>query len=639
MQCQRLETMPIDATSAPADGPSQGDVLIGRYRLDRLLGEGAWARVWLARDLETLSPVAVKLLKAAHSSTMGGREQFDHEAAVLARLRSPHIVRIASIEHTADGLPFLVMEYVRGLSVRQILLRHGPLDPGSVARLADGVLRALRVAHAEGLVHRDIKPSNLLVTKAPGSSRPIAKVVDFGVATALSEGVSSLGDEDDESPLFCSPRYAAPEVLDGRPTAASDLYSLGIVLAEMLEGEAPWPQEDPLEVARLHLSESAVPLGPVVQSSGLLEVIEQATRKSLDDRFGDASEMLAALHRAAASPSKRETVTGAFHSAQRGADRDAAALAAPPDPTPLAPAAPAAETRPVVPAALRRAVRRSTADPADRRAALPGAPEPVAAPSPAASTRPVPTSGMRSPRRPRPVPAPAPPPAESVPVRRAREAAERAAQIRAELPSRQAEPTPLAGSSPAPAAPSPDAADATAAAAPPAPGPGQGPVQTPEPVDAAVREPGPPPSQPVPRSAGPASLDEQPAPTQPPEVRPQRRAADTPGPTPLAGSRAVAAEPETAPAAPDASAPPSPAATRPAPAEQAPVEPAPAAPPIALEAPEPAPVLAAPIATSTSRAPAPRGSRQLVWYVLAALIGAIVMVAVLVAAGWLDFGG
>lgn len=572
--------MPADVEPTPGGGPTQGDVLIGRYRIDRLLGEGAWARVWLARDLETLSPVAVKLLKSVHSADPGGHEQFDHEAAVLARLRSPHIVRIASIEQTSTGLPFLVMEYVRGLSVRQILLRHGPLDPGSVARLADGVLRALKVAHAEGLVHRDIKPSNLLVTKAPGSNRPIAKVVDFGVATALSEGVSSMGEDDDGMPLFCSPRYAAPEVLDGRPTAASDLYSLGIVLAEMLEGEAPWPHEDPLDVARLHLSDAVVPLGPAVQSSGLVEVIATATQKSLNARFADASEMLAALHRAAAAPSKRETVTGAYHSAQGGGDRDAAALAAPPDPTPLAPPAPAAETRPVVPAALRRAVRGTTADAAVRRAALPGAPvaELDPSPSPSESTRPVPAAGVRTPRsasrdRGRP--------AEPAPVRRAREAAERAAAARAGLTAARAS--------------EPNAPDASAA-----------PVQAPDVSDGVADAP------PSLAPEVPSSSVSGPAAAAPPA--PAAAASPTPGPAATASpapAPAVAVSPTTA---------------------SAPTEPPAPSPATSVSA-DPVPDARAPAAPATADTPPSARGIGVVWLAIAAIVGAVATLAVLYATG------
>jgi len=297
MSMEATETTERVSSGAPAVG-----TLVNRkYRLLRPLGEGSYAWVYVAGH-ETVESLrfAVKILKPAHSDNTDILRRFKQEANTVAALESRHTVRVFDFGVSEDGLPFIVMEFIRGLSLRQLLKREGKLHPMTTARLGCGVLKALVEAHGRGIVHRDLKPSNILVTKSQDDQRPMAKVLDFGIAKVVSadglDGISA--DETVEGLLFCSPRYASPEILNGKPALQSDVYSLGHILAEMLQGQAPYSGDNSILVAAKHLGDEPVPLGPEVAESGFFHVIEKAVEKSLDKRYQTASEMLADLEKA-----------------------------------------------------------------------------------------------------------------------------------------------------------------------------------------------------------------------------------------------------------------------------------------------------------------------------------------------------
>lgn len=289
-------------TSDPREdgSPAPGDVLGRKYRLMRLLGEGSYAWVYAAshESVESLR-FAVKILKPAHSNNADVLRRFRQEANTVAALQSRHAVKVFDFGVAESGLPFIVMEFIRGLSLRQLLQREGRLHPLTTARLTAGILKALVEAHANGIVHRDLKPSNILVTKPQDEPRPIAKVLDFGIAKVVSaDGPGGMNAEETvEGLLFCSPRYASPEILDGKPALQSDLYSLGHVMAEMLEGEPPYNDDNAILVAARHLSDDPVPLGPRVVESGFYHVVRRACEKKLDARYATAEEMLLDLER------------------------------------------------------------------------------------------------------------------------------------------------------------------------------------------------------------------------------------------------------------------------------------------------------------------------------------------------------
>lgn len=300
-------------TKAPAD--DCGRILGDKYRLEILLGEGGFAAVYRARHMQIASlRVAVKILRAEHASNPDVVARFYQEAHTAAALRNPHTVRIMDVGQTDDARPYMVMEYVDGASLDRVLARCRTLRPISVARLAAGILRALDEAHSVGVIHRDMKPGNIMVVKERGSAHPIARVLDFGIAKVMEDAAfgleasrATIGDN-----VFCTPQYAAPEVLRGEPCFQSDLYALGHMMAEMLSGRPPYWKGSPFEIAAHQLDVQPVPLGEAVLGSPLGAIITRATQKVVRGRYTSAAEMLEAIEDAYQQllekrPAKRRT--------------------------------------------------------------------------------------------------------------------------------------------------------------------------------------------------------------------------------------------------------------------------------------------------------------------------------------------
>jgi eukaryotic-like serine/threonine-protein kinase len=227
-----------------------GRTLSGRYRLVAPIARGGMAEVWEAYD-ETLSrPVAAKLLQAHLASDAVFLERFRREAVTAARLGHPGIVATFDTGFD-DGTAFIVMELVRGRNLRQLLSDHGSLEPWQAVAVARQVADALAYAHQAGLVHRDIKPANvLLVEEEWGAVR--VKVTDFGIAKA-SAGIDN--DLTRTGTVLGTPKYLSPEQIRGEePDARADLYSLGVVLYEMLAGVPPFVADTDMAVALAHLN-------------------------------------------------------------------------------------------------------------------------------------------------------------------------------------------------------------------------------------------------------------------------------------------------------------------------------------------------------------------------------------------------
>ncbi|MDG6110174.1 protein kinase [Dactylosporangium aurantiacum] len=216
-----------------------------RYRLIEPLGVGGMSVVWRAHDEVLGRPVAVKQLTAA--ADPASRRRIQAEARAAALLSHPHIAAVHDFGHTADGAPFVVMELVEGESLEDRLLRvGGPLPVTESLRIAAQLASALAAVHARGLVHHDVKPANVMLT-AGG-----AKLVDFGISAVA-------GDDTDQ--LLGTPAYVAPERLRGvAPSAATDIYALGVVLHRMLTGALPWPVTTTEEMLHAHRKLPPAPL-------------------------------------------------------------------------------------------------------------------------------------------------------------------------------------------------------------------------------------------------------------------------------------------------------------------------------------------------------------------------------------------
>jgi eukaryotic-like serine/threonine-protein kinase len=260
----------------------------GRYRLERELGRGGMATVWLAHDLKHDRPVALKVLHSDLAATLGP-ERFLREIKFAARLQHPHIVSVYDSGETAGRLWF-TMPYVEGESLRD-RLRRGPLPVGQAVRLAYQVAQALRFAHEHGVLHRDVKPENILLTR-DGSTL----VADFGIARPLGadtpQQLTAAGIVVG-TPSYMSPEQASGGDLDGR----TDVYSLGCVLYEMLAGAPPFTGPTAQAVIAGHLAKDPPKLGggQARVPRSLRRTVARALAKSPDQRFGSAADFAAAL--------------------------------------------------------------------------------------------------------------------------------------------------------------------------------------------------------------------------------------------------------------------------------------------------------------------------------------------------------
>jgi serine/threonine-protein kinase len=222
---------------------------LGRFRVDGTLGRGGMAVVYMAYDTELRRPVAVKVLADHGVEDDAFRVRFAREAQSAARLSHPNIVQVFDIGEDA-GRPFIVMEYVEGETLADVLKRERRLAPERVTAIARQTCAGLACAHAAGLVHRDIKPHNLLV--APDAT---IKIADFGIAHALDQTRLTL-----TGSIVGTARYLAPEQTDGRAvTTAADVYALGVVMYELLTGRPPHPGDSLPEVVAAKRTKAVKP--------------------------------------------------------------------------------------------------------------------------------------------------------------------------------------------------------------------------------------------------------------------------------------------------------------------------------------------------------------------------------------------
>ena len=264
-----------------------GTTLNGRYRLEARIGSGGMSTVYRATDETLQRQVAIKLMNREIATDSDQLERFRREARAVAQLSHPHIVGVIDYGED-DARPYIVFEYVEGETLKERIRRTGRLPSTEAVAYAIEIARALGVAHARHIVHRDVKPQNVLI-----DDEGRAKVTDFGIARTLDEeGLTADGR------VLGTTDYVSPEQALGRPvTGQSDLYSLGIVLYEMLTGEVPFKGENQVAVAMKHVREEL----PDVQakcpdvSAALAAVVDTATAKRVEDRYADDAELIADL--------------------------------------------------------------------------------------------------------------------------------------------------------------------------------------------------------------------------------------------------------------------------------------------------------------------------------------------------------
>ncbi|HST53441.1 MAG TPA: serine/threonine-protein kinase [Pyrinomonadaceae bacterium] len=280
-------------TDAPKD-PLVGRVLDEKYRLDSRLGEGGMGTVYRATHLLIERPVAVKVLNSRLVTDETSKERFRREARAAGRLQHTNAVTVTDFGETREGLVYIVMELLEGKPLRDILAREAPLDPARAVSLMLQVSAAVEAAHEAGIIHRDLKPGNIFLVQRPDAPY-IVKVLDFGIAKTATDS-SDLGAHDTltgTGVMIGTPRYMSPEQCDGAPlTPASDVYSLGVILYEMLTGQTPFNGATPLSLALKHSSEAPRPPRETVPGipPALEAVVLRALEKSPQERPRDAGE-------------------------------------------------------------------------------------------------------------------------------------------------------------------------------------------------------------------------------------------------------------------------------------------------------------------------------------------------------------
>lgn len=258
-------------------------LLAGRYRIIDKVGAGGMAIVYRAEDTNTGRSVAIKILKTEYSEDEEFSKRFEREADAISQMSHHNIVNLLDVG-SEDGAPYIVMEYVQGKTLKVLIKEKGKMAPDVAAQVAIRILAALQHAHQNGIIHRDIKPQNILVHEDGH-----IKVADFGIATKMDSETLTKNDN-----VMGTVHYISPEQASGKEVGVtSDLYSVGVVLYEMLTGRVPYDGDTVVAVAMQHLRGAYTPIGKLVSGvpQGLVHVVDKAMAKKPQERYQSAYEM------------------------------------------------------------------------------------------------------------------------------------------------------------------------------------------------------------------------------------------------------------------------------------------------------------------------------------------------------------
>ncbi len=291
--------MSVDPAAATIPAPAAstvltpGDVVGERYRVQARLGEGSMGVVYRVEHVHMRKTFALKVLDTEWAKTPDAFARFEREAVAGGSIASPHVAQATDFGQLADGSCFLVLEYVGGRTLRTVLGRA--MAPNRALRIARGIVAATETAHAKGVVHRDLKPENIMLVDREGDP-DFVKVLDFGLAKLEGRAaeVPSSRVLTRQGAIVGTPRYMAPEQAVGeRVDARADLYSIGVILFEMLTGSVPF-EGDPQAVLRQLVVREVPPLPRSVQSAvgpRVEQMLERLLAKSPQARFASASEL------------------------------------------------------------------------------------------------------------------------------------------------------------------------------------------------------------------------------------------------------------------------------------------------------------------------------------------------------------
>jgi len=295
--------------------PRVGQVLLGRYRLEKPIAKGGMGRVYLATQLQLGRSVAVKILNAEFKETDPQFvKRFSVEASISAKLSHPNVVTVHDYGEAETGELFMAMELLRGKTLSQVIQKEAPFAPARTIHIALQIARALRDAHAMGIIHRDLKPGNVMLIEA-GDDSDFVKVLDFGlVKLFIPEGQAvGLPEKDEEDltragTLLGSPRYMSPEQIRGLTLdPRTDIYSFGIMLFQMAAGRPPFTGSGSVDLIYKHIHEPPPRVGEVANVDcppELETLIARCLEKDRDKRYASMGDLIAALKEA------RQSITG-----------------------------------------------------------------------------------------------------------------------------------------------------------------------------------------------------------------------------------------------------------------------------------------------------------------------------------------
>ncbi len=321
MQCPSCQT-PVDDSQrfCPACGtvlaqgegqgpdPMIGQVLGGKYTVIRLLGEGGMGAVYEGeQQLGTAKrKVAVKTLHPHLSRDPKIKARFEREVGTIAELEHPNTIQVYDFGTTAEGILYIVMEFLHGKSLADQLEKQGAMAPERVVNILEQVCGSLEEAHARGIVHRDLKPDNVVLVERAGK-KDFVKVLDFGIAKRSKEEDKDEQKLTQQGMVLGTPPYMSPEQFTGKPIdSRSDIYSLAVMAYEMLSGKLPFKADTAWEWATQHMTQPPIPIETLPEASRATEAMRGALRKALakspDDRFQTVREFFDAFAGTAAVP-------------------------------------------------------------------------------------------------------------------------------------------------------------------------------------------------------------------------------------------------------------------------------------------------------------------------------------------------
>lgn len=305
----------VELVRKPQD-PLVGKIIDNKYVVLERIGTGAMGSIYRAEHRSLSKQIALKVLHRHLLTEESHVKRFHREAKAASRLNHPNAIAMLDFGQTEDGLSYIAMEFLPGRDLCRILFEEGRMSEDRTVRIAAQILDALDEAHAAGVIHRDLKPENIMVE--PLRSNPdFVKVLDFGIAKIRDfAGGENSSFKTATGMVFGTPEYMSPEQIRGEELdGRSDLYSLGILMYQMLTGELPFSGDSVLEVATAHLTQPPVPLAEKVPgiAPGIAAVVARLMSKKRDDRFPNAAEA-------------RQTLISAWESVARSAAEQRQAL-------------------------------------------------------------------------------------------------------------------------------------------------------------------------------------------------------------------------------------------------------------------------------------------------------------------------